>query len=151
MHTGFVHLHSTLRWVLLIVLVFTTVSFFLKAKNGEAYTKGDNRNSLITLIVTHLQLVIGWVLYFISPMVQGLLATENIMKDTVARYWTVEHALTMTIAVVLITVGRAVGKRKTEDVQKFKTQAIFFGLGLFLILVSIPWPFRAVGVARGWF
>ncbi|MGY6562105.1 MAG: hypothetical protein ACXITV_08360 [Luteibaculaceae bacterium] len=151
MYTGLTHLHSTLRWVLLIVLIFTTISFFLKASNNSKYMKGDNRNSLITLIVCHLQLLIGWILYFLSPIVSVALNSGEIMKDTVYRYWSVEHASTMTIAIILITVGRARGKKVSTDTAKFKTQAIFFLLGLILILASIPWPFRAEGVARSLF
>lgn len=63
----------------------------------------------------------------------------TVMKDATTRLLVIEHPLTMLIAVVLITIGRAKAKKKTTDSSKFLTTAIFFGIALVLILVRIPW------------
>jgi hypothetical protein len=47
----------------------------------------------------------------------------------------------MTVAVVLITIGSAMAKRQQTDHGKFKTMALWFLLGLIVILIAIPWPF----------
>jgi NADH:ubiquinone oxidoreductase subunit 2 (subunit N) len=73
------------------------------------------------------------------------------MKNNVFRFFTVEHSLMMLIAIVLITVGHSKAKKATTDEKKFKTLAIFFTLALIIILAAIPWPFREVGMGRGWF
>lgn len=72
------------------------------------------------------------------------------MKSTVMRFWLVEHLIGMLIGITLITVGRISAKKATEDSAKFKKIAIFFTIGIIVILASIPWPFRAE-IARGWF
>jgi hypothetical protein len=45
--------------------------------------------------------------------------------------------------------GYSKAKKKAEDSQKFKTTFWYYLIGLVLILVSIPWPFRGLGA--GWF
>jgi hypothetical protein len=50
-----------------------------------------------------------------------------------------EHPLTNIIAIALITIGWTKHKKATTGEAKFKSIAIFFGLGLVLILIRIPW------------
>lgn len=102
--------------------------------------------ALFALIATHLQLVIGLVLYFISPLVSF---GEGFMKNAVTRFYTVEHISIMLLAIALITVGYSVGKRKATNEQKGRTTFTYYLIGLILILISIPWPFRGLGA--GWF
>ena len=47
----------------------------------------------------------------------------------------------MLIAITVITLGSVKAKRKNTDRDKFKTMAIWFTVGLLLILMSIPWGF----------
>ncbi|MDD2950909.1 MAG: hypothetical protein PHU29_08990, partial [Sulfuricurvum sp.] len=60
------------------------------------------------------------------------------------------HSFTMLIAILLITVGSALAKRKTSDREKFKTIAIWFTIALLLILAAIPWEFSPL-VSRPYF
>lgn len=106
---------------------------------GSTYTAADKRISLITLILAHLQLVFGLVLYFISPVSKAALSAETTMSDATNRLYAVEHPLTMLVAIVLITIGYSKAKRKEESSAKFKTVAIFFAIALILALVRIPW------------
>ncbi len=150
MYTGLVHLHSTLRYVVLIFLIISIVKAISGWRSNSAFTAGDNRWSLLTLISVHLQLVIGFILFFISPLIQrGLADMQNTMSNDILRFFTVEHTLMMLISIILITVGRVKAKKAEASLSKHKKTAIYFGIGLLLILLSIPWPFRDLG--RGWF
>lgn len=140
------HAHSGLRWIVLLLLLAAIFNAFRKMRAGAAYEDADRRLSLFALIAVHLQLVLGLILYFISPYVSFV---EGFMKDSVLRFYSVEHAFLMIIAIALITVGYSRAKRKTQDVAKFKTTFNLYLIGLILILVSIPWPFRGLGA--GWF
>jgi hypothetical protein len=73
------------------------------------------------------------------------------MKEPLVRFFTVEHTLGMLIAAVLLTIGSAKAKRASSDEKKFKTIAWMFGISLLLVLACIPWPFREMFAARGWF
>ncbi|RXF68020.1 cytochrome B [Arcticibacter tournemirensis] len=126
--------HSGLRFVVFFALVIAVVLAFAGWLGNRPYTKGNKSLNLITLISTHLQVVLGLVLYFYSPFVQFGGAT---MKDSTLRYWTVEHVAMMLIAAVLITVGNAKSKRALNAIAKHRSVAIYFGLALLIIVVAI--------------
>lgn len=120
--------------------------------NKSNYSKLDNKLSLFSVIISHIQLIIGFILYFISPIVSaGLTDIGAAMKEPQLRFWTIEHISVMILAIVLITLGRSLSKRAADDIDKHKKVALFFGFGLLLILMRIPWPFMQIGEGRGWF
>ena len=145
MYTGLLHAHSGLRWVALILLIYSIINAFQK-KNSGAFTNKDRKLSVFTLMSIHIQFVIGLILYFISPKVSF---ASGFMKDTILRFYAMEHILMMLIAVVLITVGHVKAKKASEDAKKFKLISTFFLIALLLIIAAIPWPFRNLGGA--WF
>ena len=136
MYTGLLHLHDFVRWVVLLALLILIVKSFMGWFGNKAYTTGDRKLSLVAVTATHVQALIGFILYFVSPLVQF---SSETMSNADFRFWTVEHIGAMLIGVVLITIGSAKAKRATEDVAKFKTQAIFITIGLIFILARIPW------------
>ncbi|MGA0559102.1 cytochrome B [Larkinella sp. VNQ87] len=152
MYNALLHAHSGLRWVVLLLLLAAIVTSFRKWQARDEYTAGDNKLYLFTLIATHTQFLIGLILYFISPKVPifgGGMSFGEVMKESIYRFYTVEHITGMLIAVVLITIGRSKSRRMGGPIQKHRTVFTFFGLGLIAILISIPWPFRIPGA--GWF
>ena len=144
MYSGLVHAHSGLRWVALILLVVAVAVAIGKWQGRSGYTDGNRKLYLFTLIAVHTQLLIGLVLFFISPKVNF-----NLLSEKLYRFYTVEHTVGMLIAIVLVTIGYSRSKRATDAVTKQRLIGIFYGIGLLLILASIPWPFRIAGA--GWF
>ncbi len=152
MYTGLLHLHSFLRWVALIFIVAAFIRSLMGWLNKSEYSPLDNKLSLFSLISAHIQLIIGFILYFVSPIVSaGLADIGGAMKEPTLRFWTIEHMSVMFFAIVLITLGRSLSKRAADDTDKHKKVALFFGFGLLLILMRIPWPFMQIGEGRGWF
>ena len=139
-YTILVKAHSGLRWVVLLLLVAAVITAFRKWQGRASYSATDNRLYLFALISVHIQLVLGLVLYFISPKVN-----LNNISNSLTRFYTIEHTVGMLLAIVLITVGRSRSRRMSDNALKHRTVAIFYGIGLLLILVSIPWPFRNLG------
>jgi cation transport ATPase len=126
----------------------------IKAFNGwglkKTYTGGDRKLALFTVISAHLQLVIGLVLYFISPAVKNALADMGkAMSDTAQRFWAVEHISMMLLAIILITVGSVRAKKQATDEAKHKQIAVFFLIALAIIFIAIPWPWKTE-LGRGW-
>jgi len=108
----------------------------------KPYGAKDFRISLFALICTHLQLLIGLILFFVSPKIVWF--SENvdmglIMKNSTMRMYNVEHPLLMIIAIALITIGYSKHKKKLSSAPKFKTLAIFYTLAFAAILAMIPW------------
>lgn len=138
------HAHSGLRWLLLAALIYAIIRGFQSWRSGKAFNKPS---ALIGLIFTHIQLILGLLLYFVfSPLVSF---EEGFMKDGLTRFYTVEHLVTMILAIILITIGYSRGKRKPDDSAAGKAVFTFYLIGLFLVLLGIPWPFRGLGA--GWF
>jgi hypothetical protein len=97
--------------------------------------------SLFTLIVSHIQLLIGLLLYFTSARF-GLwsdLGVGEVMRNADIRLYLVEHPTINILAVALITVGYSKHKKKLVSRPKYKTIAIFYTIALILILSRIPW------------
>lgn len=134
-------LHSYWAFIVLLVLILAVGNAILKSAGGKEYSAKDFRISLFTLIVSHIQLLIGLVLYFVSPRLQlfSELGMGGVMKDAVNRLYLVEHPLINIIAVALITIGYSKHKKKLTSAPKLKTIAIFYTIALILFLSRIPW------------
>ena len=140
MDTGLLHLHTILRWIILLLLLVTLYQAFSKKESIR-------KTSLWLLISSHTMLLIG-VYQLIAGrygITKGLPEGISLMKDTFYRFYWIEHPLAMIIAIILITIAR--GKSKTLN---YKATGWYLLIALILILVSIPWPFREI-VGRHYF
>ncbi len=126
--------HSVLRYFILIFLVVVIVRSFMGWQQKSTYTALDDKFSLWLFIFAHTQLLFGLIQYFVSPIV---IFSGASMKDPIARYWLVEHATMMLIAIVLITMARITAKKMTEAAAKHKRLFIFNTIALIIILVAI--------------
>ncbi|MFT6759642.1 MAG: hypothetical protein ACJATS_000811 [Psychroserpens sp.] len=95
---------------------------------------------------------LSWVVLalVLGAIVKSVIGMSEAMKDSVMRFWLVEHLFGMLIGITLITIGRITSKKGTEDKAKLKKIAVYSTLGLFAIIITIPWPFREA-LGRGWF
>jgi hypothetical protein len=133
-------IHSYWAYLVLLFIIFAVYNAVTGLTKKREFTDKDLRIGLFTLIVSHVQLLIGLGWYFMSPAYKALkMDSASVMGDSASRLLAIEHPLMMIIAIVLITIGWSKHKKKTEDSAKFKTFAIFYGLALLLILAKIPW------------
>ena len=151
MYNTILTLHSLFRWLLLAILLIALFIAYRGWWTGNAFSAADNRLRMIMASVAHVQLILGLWLYFISPVIDYFL---HHYKDAVhmrqIRFFGMEHSLMMLIAIIIITIGSVVTKKKNTGKAKFKTMAIWFTVGLIVILMNVPWPFSPM-VARPWF
>ena len=141
MATGLLHLHSILRWIILLLLL---ICLFQALSKNSAIRK----TSLWLLISAHLMLVIGVYQVFFGRfgINKGLPAGIELMKDKFYRFFWVEHPLMMLLAIILITIAR--GKAKNLN---YKSVTWLLIIALLAILAAMPWPFReVVGEGRTW-
>ena len=137
MYPGLLHSHSYLRYGVLALLIVVIVTSLMGWLGKKPYTNTNNKLSLFLMIATHLQFVLGLILYFVSPAVQF---NSSTMKDASIRYWTVEHVSMMIIAVALITVAL----KMNVDESKHKRLFIFNSIALLIILASIAMSGRGI-------
>lgn len=140
--------HSGLRWIILILLLASIVLAFGGRSNGKPFAN-NKKVYMFTMISVHIQLLIGLILYFISPVVKMALSNFGAaMKISPLRFAALEHLVMMLIAVALITIGYSKSKKAADDSKKHKAIFLFYTIALIVILASIPWPFRGWG--HGW-
>ena len=134
-------LHSYWAYLVLFTLLLAVLNALIGLLGKKEYDAKAFRISLFTLIVSHIQLIIGLLLYFTSTRFQSWseLGMGGVMKDSVQRLFLVEHPLVNIIAVALITIGYSKHKKKLTSAPKFKTITIFYTIALVLILSRIPW------------
>jgi len=141
MYTTVKFIHSYWAYLVLIMLVLATFNALIKFFGKKEFQPMDFRISLFTLIVTHIQLLIGIVLFFAAGYISIISDTGmgGIMKNDTLRSNIIEHPTTMIAAVVFITIGYSKHKKKLTSTPKFKMLAIFYTLALILVLAKIPW------------
>ncbi len=135
MLTGMKHLHSTLAIVLLLALVVAIVITLVNYAGNKPYNR---KIALLGLISAHLQLVVGLLIYFISPLGIQSFSGAN-MKISLSRLYFLEHPLMMLLGIILITVGYSKAKRLADGKKANKTVLLFYIIGLIFILSRIPW------------
>jgi hypothetical protein len=128
--------HSGWAYLALLVLVVAVINSLIGMFSKKEFTAKDRKIALFGLIGIHIQLLIGLILYFVSPL--GF-ASFGQMADKALRLTSLEHPLINIIGIALITIGWSKHKKLTTSESKFKTFSVFYGLGLLLILSRIPW------------
>jgi hypothetical protein len=134
LYSFFLHLHSGLRYIVLLLVLVAIIRAWADWLGHKAYSEGNRKLNLFAMISVHTQLLVGIVLYFVSPFVRF---GSDTMKDATTRYWTVEHLTGMIIAIVLITIGHARSKRGATADTKHKSIAIFYTSALLIIAAII--------------
>jgi len=140
MYKGLLDLHNVLRWAILILLLVALLQAFSKSA-------GLRKSSLWLMICAHITLLIGLYQWFAGQLGFKLIqraGLKAVMENDASRFWAVEHITGMLIAIILITIAR--GKAK---VLNYRAASWLYLIALIVLLVTIPWPFRA-GIGRPW-
>lgn len=134
-------LHSGWAYITMIVLVVAVVNAIIGMSSKKEFKDKDLRISLFTLIVSHIQLIIGFIAYFMSAQFAFLRhnGMGAAMKEPDIRLFVIEHPLMMILAIVLITMGFSKHKKQAGDQGKFKTIALYYGIAMIFVLSRIPW------------
>lgn len=142
MYSVLLVLHSFCRWLLCLALI-TAIYRALRGWLGhKPFGRGDNMLRHTTATIAHVQLVLGYLLYFNSPFIRYF---REHYKEAITQFdyvfFGMIHIVLMTIAVIVLTAGSSLAKRKDTDLRQFRTMAYWFAAAFLLILIAIPWPF----------
>lgn len=152
LYSAMLHVHSAGRWVVLLLLLFAILNSLIAGK--RPYIRTDNRLGLLLIIAADLMILVGIYLWFVGPWGYKLIEQNGmsaVMKDAGLRFFAVEHLAGMLIAVVLIHIGKAQGRKAISDKAKHRRTMIFYLIALLIIIASIPWPVREIFQDRGWY
>lgn len=142
MYQTLTYLHSTFRWIVLLSLLYALWRAFRGHFYHKSFSKTDDSVRHWTATIAHIQLIFGIILYVKSPIVKYF--WKNFSETRTSwdlLFFGLIHMLLMMTAIVLITIGSALAKRKNTDREKFKTMLIWFSIALVVIFIAIPWPF----------
>ncbi|MFK7758141.1 MAG: hypothetical protein AB8B53_14525 [Flavobacteriales bacterium] len=131
------HTHGGLRYLLLLVIGVAIIKFFLGWNKNRVFKPLDKKLALWTLILAHLQLVFGLVLYFLKGYPNTLASGEAEMGNGIFRYFAVEHLVLMLVAIALITVGYSRAKRMKLDFRKFRILLLTYLGSVLIISISL--------------
>jgi hypothetical protein len=140
------HLHSGLRWIVLIMLIYTILNSVVKLLKKKVFNRHDSLITRLNTSFIHIQFTLGIILYFKSPKV---IFSSASMSNDLLRFFLLEHTSLMMIAVVLVTMGYSSIKKISSDKQKHRRVLFFLIPSLILILAAIPWPWKSF--AGSWF
>lgn len=138
--------HSWLRWAVLGAgLLLLTISLRSWARAG-AWDERYDRLRVAFLRLLDVQFLLGLALYLVlSPLPRVALADPGAaMADGVLRFYGLEHALGMLVAVVVAHGGLdgVVQRPLTERARRIALTSLAWAL---ITLASVPWPFLPYG------
>ncbi len=140
MYIGLLHLHNAARWLVLIAAVIAIVVAVAGFVRGARWGRSAKLSGLVYLVTMDAQLLIGLLLYGVSPLVRAAMGDMSMaMGDAQLRFYLIEHALLMVVAVVMVHAGYALAKRASSARAAYLRAIPFYLLGLVLVLVAIPW------------
>jgi len=143
-------IQSLLRYAVVLLGIWTVMNAISGINSKRDFSRSDNLSNLLFMISCDIQLLIGLILYFGGPWFNMLKSgMGNVMGNSMNRFFAVEHISMMLLAWVLVHIGRAKVKKAETNSEKHRKMLVFFGIAFFLIMISIPWPFRAA-LGKGW-
>ena len=146
MHRALLTAHSLNRWLVVVLLFIVLGRGIVGWARGREWTRRDDVTGRLLIIVLDVQLLLGLALYAVSPIVRaGWSDLSATMANRVLQFWTIEHAPTMLIAIVVVHIGRVVARRADDDRRRHRVTTLSVGVATLLILGGTPWPFLETG------
>ena len=149
MYNATLLVHSYLRWVVLALALLALLRAIAGWQGRGLFTPADDRAGRFFTVAFDLQFMVRRLLYAgLSPITRAAMQDfGGAMRDSVLRFWAVEHIFGMVVALTLAHVGRSKTRRLSNATARHKAAAIYFGLALLIMLITIPWPGMPAGRA----
>jgi len=138
------YIHSILRYFILFFAAVVVVQTLMGMLRKTEFKKGNRLTALFLLIFCDLQLVLGLLLYYYKLVDSGVMKSVNVMKDTYARFYAVEHSVSMILAIVLVHVCYTTAKKNMDADRKFKRMFWCSLIAFGLFMAMIPWEGKQV-------
>jgi hypothetical protein len=149
MYSALLFVHSWLRWFALATVIVVLIRAMRGAAARDAFGRADEKWIKGAAHILTAQVMIGIVLYAMSPYIRGLLSNMGAaMRDRTDRLFAVEHGVIMIIVMALMHMSFPIAKKAKTDQARHARIAMFFGIALVLMGYAIPWmrPFYRLGL-----
>lgn len=127
-------LHNLIRWVVVLGGVVALVTTIRGLATRAAWTAREARAGLVFLSSLHLQLVLGLILYAVTPLVSGGMSARMAGGTLL-----IEHAVTMLLAIAAAQAGYSLSKRAEDDSAKYLRATVGYLVAALFIVLATPW------------
>ncbi len=149
MLTGLLHSHNLLRYLIIIFGIWAIIKLYQSRKNRLPLGNKERKPAFILMILMDIQFLFGLLLFYFNHYIDKLSKLSYSEWDFKSKFFLREHVPMMIVALILIHIGyNATKKNNLSDAKKYKKVLTFYILAYIIIIASIPWPIRNVGV--GW-
>jgi len=137
--------HSHWRWAVLLLWLVLFVRSLRGVRQRRPWETADDRIATAFLGAVDLQLLLGLVLFFfLSPYFLALRQSPGaVMKDSVTRFFAIEHQTSMILAVAAAHIGRVRAKR-ADPARRHRIMLITAIVFFVFVFIAIPWPGRVM-------
>jgi hypothetical protein len=145
-------LHNITRWLVLFLGVWSCVQLWVGHIQHLTWRPINTLLLRVFAYVISVQCVLGFIVYLTPDgFVNGILNLGVVvwMKNTILRFYALEHPLQMFIAIAVSHINNYIVRHRLKsDVQRYKVGAWLMLFVILLIITAVPWPFLVHG--RPW-
>lgn len=141
-------IHSITRWLVLAVGIIALIASYSGLFSNRSWKRSDQTIGLSFNILFGIQLIIGLVLYGLSPLLRPLMSNPSLINQATGSnkmeliFFFAYHLVMMIIAFALVQIGYSKSKRAETDKIKFRRATLFYTLGFLFLFLAIPWGIR---------
>jgi hypothetical protein len=133
-------LHSIVRWLVVIAALAVVGRAFYAWLTKKDWTALDDRLGMLFPMALDIQVLLGLILYFSSPITQAAMKNFGAaMQNADMRFFALDHVFMMFVALAIAHIGRARSRKALGAPAKHRAAALFFGLAILAVLLAIPW------------
>ncbi|ROI07709.1 hypothetical protein EGI11_08445 [Chryseobacterium sp. H3056] len=129
-HKGFAYL------ILLAGIIFVVALLVTMFGYSGKISKLLRKSTLFTMILFHIQLIVGILMLVFSPGLKGALESGTLMSNAAARFSYVEHPVSMLIGVILMTIINKYMKTNETLAMKIVIMGV---IAFALFAYAFPW------------
>ena len=129
-HKGFAYL------ILLAGIIFVVALLVTMFGYSGKISKLLRKSTLFTMILFHIQLIVGVLMLVFSPGLKGALESGTLMSNAAARFSYVEHPVSMLIGVILMTIINKYMKTNETLAMKIVIMGV---IAFALFAYAFPW------------
>ncbi len=142
MHLFLLSLHSLIRWILCLLLWYSSWLSYVGWKKNRCFSKKHALTVVFLRNTAIAQLIIAALVYFQSPIQDAFWSgLPETIHNRQLRFFAIEHSLAMVIALGTIIVGTVFIQNQSTDLQRFKVMGVYCTISLLIIIVATPWEF----------